>query len=234
MPVKCWECGNTFERKVDTSMLNQEIIDSIKKFDEYFTNVNETKNAPQRQYCDGCQQKISLEYDSDLKEYLRLKSKLMVNRAIRILENQNIDVYEYEEAIHTVSDYAAKNSEKFMSAHEVLTAIILIANEVETKVQFKIKNYQVDFCLPTLKIVLEIDGYMHDHSKLKDSRRDIEVRQQLGDDWEIVRIPTRYIEQKVEIIVEAIKTIKKEKQKIRLENSGEIPDWYSKKAKTKY
>lgn len=52
------------------------------------------------------------------------------------------------------------------------------------------------------------------------------IRSELGKEIEIVRISTKYIEQNAELLVEAIKSIRAERQKIRRQNYGILPEWY--------
>lgn len=194
----CWECGQ------QTSWIQM--------------HYKEDGAYSARCYCEGCYKKYEKQRAEDLKEYIRLKTKLMVERAIRMLERQNVDIYEYKEAIEAVQEFAEDHPEKFMSADEVVAAIILIYNEVETKVQYKIAGYIVDFYLPTLKAVLEVDGYMHKYKRKHDNRRDKEILAELGPQFEIVRIPTKYIEENAELLVEAVKTIREQQRAQRVIN----------------
>ena len=210
MSVKCWSCGKESDAP------------------------REWKYSYKREYCPECRKKHDEEYSHTVKQYVCLKSKIMVERAIKSLERQNINIYDYREAIDAVKEYSSEKPDKFMSSQEIIAAIILIDNEIAIKPQYKIKNYQVDFAIPSLKIILEIDGYMHNYSQLKDSKRDIDLRMVLGKEWEVVRIPTKYIDENAEMLVEAMKAVKAEKQKIRAQYSGTIPEWYSKQAKASY
>jgi very-short-patch-repair endonuclease len=208
MPAKCWQCGKSVE---------------VPHYD-----------TRKREFCNTCAETNKNQYETDLKEYLRLKAKLMVNRAIKAFEKQDIVILEYKEAISVVSDFSYKNPEKFMSAEEIIAAIVLINSRVDTKVQHKINNHQVDFLLPDLKVALEIDGYMHAHTQVKDSRRDIEIRQALGSKWEVVRIPTEYINQNAKMLLEAISAIVEKKKELRAQNGGILPETYSKREKMHY
>lgn len=211
MDRNCWMCGNP-----GACVFTEKVV-----------------SESHRVYCQECYQKYFEKFESDKQEYLRLKKKLMVERAIRILERQNILIDEYKEAIDAVSEYSSENLDKFDSAHEIVSAIILIDNEIDVKTQFKVGKYRADFCLPTLKVIFEVDGERHRTNLYRDNQRDIFIRHELGDDWEIVRIKTEYIEQNAEMLVEAIKEIKKEKQKIRRQNGGLLPEWYSERNRAK-
>ena len=95
-------------------------------------------------------------------------------------------------------------------------------------------KYRVDFYVPELKVCLEIDGHLHEHNAVYDSNRDIELRQFLGGDWEIIRVPTKYIDKNPSMIPEAIEKIKMAKAEFRKKNNGILPDHYSKRERELY
>lgn len=215
--MKCWECD-----KEGTKQFITNGCESLSWFNDDYCEV-----PSKRWYCEECYDRIQQERKKDREEYVRLKKKLMLERAMRMLENQQVNPYDYLEAYETIKEYSEKNPDKFDSSHEMVTAMILIDNEIQTKTQYKIAGYRVDFYLPELKIILEIDGALyHKHRKKHDSNRDAKIRAELGSDVEIIRLDTKFIEQKAELIVEAIKTIRKERQKLRRNNFGELPSWY--------
>ena len=153
----------------------------------------------------------------------------MLERAIRSLEHQNLDIYDYEEAIKAVGEYARENLEKFDSSDEMIAAIVLIENELNITIGKRVGKYKVDFYIPALKAILEVDGDRHAGKHYYDNERDMELRRILGNEWEIVRIKTEYIEQQADLLVEAIKSIIAEKKKLREQNNGFLPEWYSKR-----
>lgn len=208
---RCWICGGAGTKK---SILYEP--DRYGGYDQ----------AGKRCFCDKCFDEFYAEHTADRKEYTRLKKKLMYERAIRILEKQDVDIYEYKEALDAVQEFYRDNLNRFDSSHEMVAAAILIHNEVVTKTQFKVGNYRVDFYLPELKIVLEVDGESHKYKKKLDNERDIAIRKELGLDHEIIRVPTESVEQNAELLVEAIKSIKEERQKLRKKNFGQLPSWY--------
>lgn len=157
----------------------------------------------------------------------------MFERAIKTLEKQAIDIYEYKDIIEQMSEYVNENPEKFDSAQEIIAAIILVDNAVKVKTQYKIERYRVDFYIPEYKIVLEIDGDFHKNNLFRDNQRDIKIREILGDDWETVRISTAYIDRNARALVDAMLSIKVEKQKIRKQHNGFLPEWYSARDKAK-
>ena len=169
----------------------------------------------QRCYCDSCFTETMEQYKRDVAEYTRLKKKLMFERAVRLLERQSLELYDYQEAIQAVGEYSAEHPDKFDSAYEMIAAIILIDNEIPCELQYKVGRYQCDFRLPTLKVILEVDGDRHKHRKQFDEERDKEILQELGPCWEVVRIKTDYLEQKADLLVEAIKAIVEDRKRKR-------------------
>lgn len=157
--------------------------------------------------------------------------ELMIERAIRSLEHQDIEIYDYKDAIDAVSGFVKDNPTKVDSADEIIAAIILVSNEVKCSLQAKVGNYRVDFMLPKIKTILEIDGERHADRIFYDNARDKEIRKILGEDWEIVHIKTAYIQQNAEMLYEAILQIRTQKQLLRAKYNGELPALYHEKGK---
>jgi len=176
-----------------------------------------------RVYCPECREEHEKEKKDNTKKYLRLKTIIMHERALTKLEEAYTNMEVLHEASDVVLDAAIKKPSKFQSSHEMMAAIILIANCIHIKTQQNIAHHRVDFVLPEKKVVLEIDGHMHKYSRVKDAKRDKEVRAELGADWEVVRITTRYLEEKPETLPKAITVLKKARQKERAENGGILP-----------
>lgn len=208
---KCWICGGESTKK-----------SVMRETDQY----GFSEQIGKRCFCDKCFNTFYDEHSADRKEYIRLKKKLMFERAVRLLERQDVDIYEYKEAIEAVQEYNRENVNKFDSSHEIVAAIILIYNEVEVKVQYPVENYRVDFYIPKHKIILEVDGERHKHKKKVDNERDIKIRSILGSDHEIIRVGTERIEENAELLLEAIKSIKEERVALRKQNYGCLPTWY--------
>ena len=107
----------------------------------------------------------------------------------------------------------AEKPDKFDSAYEVVAAIILVDNEIACELQHKIGKYQCDFFIPSMKVILEIDGDRHKYNQKHDTKRDAEIMRTIGRDWNIVRIKTTYLDQKADLLVEAIKSILEKRRK---------------------
>lgn len=197
----CWECGRTL------NVLKANIRNRCKRCEEKYKKLQEQKTA----------------------EYARLKAEMMLERALKLLEGQEFPVVivDYKEASDAIAEKIAEEPNVFDSAHEMLAAMELIRNKIKVKLQQKIAGNRVDMVIPDLRVVLEIDGYLHDYRPKKDKQRDLEVRKELGAEWEVVRIPTKYIEQNIKKLLPAIKAIKKYIKMLRAQNEGILPEYFS-------
>lgn len=208
--VTCWRCG--IEMVVDT-----------------------TKRTL-RTYCKDCKLLVYDERRAITEEYLMLKSKVMFENAMRGLEKQKLDMDYYHEACDAVKNLVDRKPTTFDSAAEIMTCIQLINNEIEVKPQYKINNYTVDFYLPTLKIILEIDGHNHNSASklLSDAKRDVEIMNNVDNDIEIIRVRTSFIEKKVMYLLEYLKKEYRDRRLYRKNYNGILPDNYSDHTKVLY
>ena len=193
MKVKCWICGS------------HDVVGHLTVKDGSFVEAPHQERW--RCYCKECKKKTETEYDAIKEEYVRLKKEVMFENAIETLEGQSINIYYYREAIDAVHDYIRSNPDKFDSSYEVIAAIILIHNKVQCKPQAAIGRYRVDFMLPDEYVILEIDGERHKNNKYRDSERDREIKEELGEFWEIIRIDTDLLKTNAKELVRAIRKI---------------------------
>lgn len=186
-----------------------------------------------RIFCEGCREEYDKAKAEVLDEYLEKKILVMWERAVNNIEKQEkCSMADYYDEAHYVKELALKDYNKFQSSAEMMAAMELLRKRVKTKVQHKILKYRVDFYLPELKIILEIDGKLHDFRQKKDSNRDVAILAELNANdkgWEITRIPTKYLEENLSQLVPAILALKKEKQKLRRANNGFIPASFSRR-----
>lgn len=203
--VECWECGEV-------------------------TKMNGISKIPN---CNKCKKEKAEQDIRDRALFTELRTQFMFDRAMAMLEKQNkiIDLDKYKEASKALKEYTLENNGKFDSSHEMLAAIELIRCKIHIQVQPTINGKRADFILTNEKIVLEIDGYMHKHSQRKDYIFDKDVREELGSEWEVIRIPTKHIEENITRLHDAIMELKIYKQKLRKQNNGILPDYYSDREK---
>lgn len=164
-----------------------------------------------RQCCKECADKRTAELKHDKELYTILKKKVMFERAMDLMEKQGCKMGQYRSATIVVQKYLYANPDKFDSADEIVAAVVLIKNGLQIKTQVKIGKYQVDILIPSLKVVLEIDGIMH-KLKLCESERDRYIESELGPEWDVIRIGTHHIEQKADKLVDAIHALKEYKR----------------------
>lgn len=194
-------------------------------------------NINHRYFHNDCLKSYEEERDKRLEQYVELKILVMHERALRILEKQdtNLELY-YDESI-AVCEKAIEEPNKFLSSHEMVAAMELLRNEVRFKKEHKILNHRVDFLIPEYNVVLEIDGHTHKYNKVADTKRDANILNELnkdGNGWEVIRIPTKRIEQNVQKLLPAIVSIRNYKQELRRKNNGLIPSNYSTRDKAYY
>lgn len=209
--VTCWYCGT-------------------------FGSTDEQNNVV-RFFHDECREKYESEKQERLNKYISLKVQVMHERALRLLEKQNVNIEEYYDESIAVCEKALEEPNKFLSSHEMIAAMELLRNEIRFKKEHKILNHRVDFLIPRYKVVLEIDGHLHSYKKISDSKRDIAILNVLNKEdsgWEVVRIPTKRIEQNVQKLIPAIITISNYKREQRAKNGGLLPSNFSSRDKEYY
>lgn len=165
-----------------------------------------------RVYCCECRAEEIRETEEEELIYRRIRHKRMMRHAIQILEDQPFPIYDFKEEIQTVDEFLKENPGRLRSSHEVIAAIVLIGNGIRIKPNAKIGRARVDFIIKDYKCILEIDGYLHARKAEEDAIRDYQLKKLLGDDWETVRIPTKYIEQNAKMLVSAVKQVLAEKR----------------------
>lgn len=180
----------------------------------------EKKNG--RWYCERCYEEKTKDLDATRAEYGKLKKKLMLERAVTLLEDK-VKIYEYQDIIEQMAEYVEECPEKFDSSDEMIAAIIFIANQIKVKMQYKVASYTVDFLIPDLRVIVEIDGERHLYKREYDNDRDITIRATIGSEWEVIRIPTKLLEQNPEKLVQAVIQAKQERQRLRGKNHGGLP-----------
>lgn len=206
-PSRCWLCGKEVMRKIEPL---------------------------ERVFCPECWIEKKRQHAEDVKAYTHLKRKLMIERALNIMESARCPMDDYYLVNKYISDNFLNGIFDFRSAEEIVVAMVLTNLGYDYESNYKIDNYKVDFYIPELKVCLEIDGIQHELKTIKDSRRDKEIRTKLGPEWEIVRIKAEYISFAPEKVIDACIALKEEKQKLRNANGGFLPEYFSDREKDMY
>jgi very-short-patch-repair endonuclease len=199
--IKCWVCGKK------ATITKKQAVSQYSDYEILKQGTRERIEFTRRCYCDICYDEYARTLASENELYLQLQCKRMMESAIEMLEHQNLDIWQYKEAIEAVAEYKLEHPEKFDSAGEIIAAIMLIQNHIRIKPQYKIERFQVDFLLPDEKIILEIDGFLHKHKQGTDSVRDEKIQKILGSEWQIVRLPESGIKKNARKIVKAIDAV---------------------------
>lgn len=192
--MKCWICGG---EATETRVIEYDGLSMVPKDLSPYT----------RCYCKKCREEVDEKEKRERTLYIRLKKHEMFLKACNILEKQHTNMYEYKEAIEAVEEFVEERPDKFDSSYEVLAAIVLVHNRIYCKMQYKVGSYQVDFCLPELGVILEIDGERHQYKKKQDSERDKFIKKELGPGWDIIRIKTDYLDQNAKKLPTAINKV---------------------------
>jgi len=211
MPCKvfCWKCGKEIKRQ---------------PFCEQYEG----------RFCEDCYEEHMANYKAVLYEYIAYKTKVMFERAMRFMEKAGCNMTEYKKFACAVQKHATENPADYKSSHEMVAAVVMLKAGFEVLMNYPVGKYVIDLYLPEKHICLEIDGERHNGKELSDSNRDIAIRQLLGEQWEVVRIPTKYIEENPDRIPEAVDAIYNTKKKLRKQNGGFLPNSYSKREQARY
>lgn len=205
---KCWKCGETI--------------------------CKDDLQGQSRRYCAKCYDQYTEEYKPIVAQYSILKNRVMFERAMRMMEKAGADMTRFRKYAIAVMNHSRDNPEQYLSAYEMIAATVLLEAGYDVRMNFKVLGYRVDILIPELHIALEIDGERHKYKKAEDGKRDVEIRGHLGKLWEVIRIPTKYIDEHPDRIPEAIKSLYDQKKEIREKNNGFLPETYSKREKMYY
>lgn len=188
----------------------------------------------ERVYCEGCKKEAIREHNDLVEQYSKLKIRVMVDIAIRKMERAGMYMHEYLDVSKEISGEIDECPSRYLSADEVIAAMVLKSYGIGYEPNKRVGDFVVDFYIPEMCVCLEIDGDRHEMNTIRDSKRDITIRQQLGAQWEIIRIKTNYLEKNPEKLVDAIEAIYEQKKKLRKENNGIIPEYFSRREKDLY
>lgn len=178
-----------------------------------------------------CKECKRIEYFSDritaVRENTDTKESKFEKARRRIESTSKYSLKKYEHAFQMVYKHLHRDG-WFDSTEEIMAAIELVKSGIKARHQVKFGKYTADFVLPEEKIVLEIDGviYHTPATREKERVRDNLIILSLDPEWEVVRIKDEDLNKNISMLSKAIREIKKERQKIRAKNNGQLPEWY--------
>ena len=179
-----------------------------------------TYNPSFRYACDACKKEAVAQKRAEQAVGKRSAKEKRLDAAIKRI-SKVADITLYEKGIHYVQEHLDKPY-WFGSTEEIMVALELMRRGVKAHHQVKIFEYRVDFLLPELKVVLEVDGRIY-HGKDKDRQqqtRDDVICWKLGNDWQVIRIDTENINKNVTRLMKGIYGIMAHRK--RKKNSGEF------------
>ena len=162
------------------------------------------------------------------KNLRELEAERRLEIAIEYLERKGT-LHKYSKALDVVGKNLYRKN-WFESSNEILVALELIRNGHKIRHQVKMGRWRVDFIIPELKVVLEVDGELF-HGKEKREKeiiRDHAIIAHLGPDWEVIRIDDRVLKKNIQKLTTAIHKVKEERDKMR-RGYNVLPEWYSKR-----
>lgn len=178
--------------------------------------------------CKKCKLRNNLaDKENRIEENEEIKEKKFENAVSRI-KNISKNFKKYDKAIKKVHDVLHIDG-WFQSTEEIMVAIELERQNIEYRHQVKFGIYRADFVLDKKKIVLEIDGTLF-HTKNteeKENLRDNLICFNLGPEWEVIRVTDKLINENITKLAKAIDKTYSERKKIRNNNNGMLPEWYT-------
>lgn len=132
--------------------------------------------------CSKCEQKLALVKKLEMVDKAEYKLTRVPGK--KRMKNGN-DLFK---EICSVRKRIANGIDKFSSLQETMVAIQLEKQNIKYESQKEINGKKVDFFLPELKIILEIDGELYHTDENKEFLRDRQIMKGIGEEYEIVHI----------------------------------------------
>ncbi len=123
-----------------------------------------------------------------------IKQEKMIQRGVNLFRKNKIS-YDKEIEDGQIGELVESIKKKcgndffYGSKDEVAIALELALEDIEFEPQKDVGGYRADFSLPYLNVILEIDGEIYHRNKEKEKLTDDSVKNILGDDWGLVRVP---------------------------------------------
>lgn len=159
---------------------------------DYENNVRKSYKCPQ------CDQKLMIVKKLEMID--KAENKL-TRVSGRHRMKKNIDL---SEEVQKIRNRIINKIDRFSSSQEVMVAIQLEHQNIKYESQKEINGKKVDFYLPELKIILEIDGELYHTDTDKEFLRDRTIMYGVGEDYEIVHIETESVPRYTRNLKEAL------------------------------
>lgn len=137
--------------------------------------------------CSKCEQKLALVKKLEMVDKAEYKLTRVPGK--QRMKNGN-DLFK---EICSVRKRIENGIDKFSSLQETMVAVQLEKQNLKYESQKEINGKKVDFFLPELKIILEIDGELYHTDENKEFLRDRQIMKGIGEEYEIVHIEADYV-----------------------------------------
>lgn len=145
-------------------------------------------DSKEKYICLECQRKMDL-----LKLIKKVdNAKVKIEKANKKFLKKTVD---YSEERRIILKNILENKQIYKSTEEICFAMQLERENIKYYPNFRIGAYSVDFLLPSLRKIVEIDGELYHTEQKRDNEeiRDTLINHVVGMDYEFVRIPATYI-----------------------------------------
>lgn len=159
--------------------------------------------------CDYCKKQIRSEKRlQEIKSDSRTINEKRFDKAVDNLRKQGIDLDEYANVI----EIAKSRMFDYGSTQEVMFAIEVLKRKYKISPQTKVGKYRIDFAIPTIKLLVEVDGHPFHSDDITTNFRDNEINAMTLQKWKIVHIPTSIIDKDVKKAVDIVLSNRKYKK----------------------
>lgn len=159
-----------------------------------------TQYSRKRTYlCDYCKGVIKEKKKIEIPD-VRTQYDKRFKKAVDNIKHAVKDFEQYEKAI----SIAETRAYCYGSIPEAMVAIELLKNRLKIIPQQKAGKYKVDFVIPSLKIILEIDGKLYHNDLAKEGERDFYLQAKFGTGWTIIHFPAEYVTKDITKLVQFI------------------------------
>ena len=143
-------------------------------------------NKKQKYVCEECDRKIKL-----LKQLTNVdKAKEKIEKKAKRKRIKDLD---YEQEACEVARKIMSEGYVFNSVNEICFAIQLEKENIKYYPNYKIGECRVDFFIPDLKKIVEVDGEIYHTDENKDFLRERKIMSCIDNGYEIVRIPASFV-----------------------------------------
>ncbi len=136
---------------------------------------------------------------------IQTKAEIKFDKAVQKMFANRNDREKYNRAINL----AKTRCEMYGSIPEIFIAIELLYQGFKIIPQQKVAKYKLDFVIPDIKTVIEVDGKIFRSDRDRETLKDFTIKNNLGQDWKVLHITTDYIEKDMTKVAKFLKKVLK-------------------------